>query len=119
MNLKLRENRKKGQAILEFIVLLSIYVFVIFSVFQISWILGVRSYLNQQLYESLFCMAKGNTEAHCKKEIRRKSSFVLFWGKIKNIHLKGDKKKWIGSLEIQPWNIKLKRILQIPEDLLQ
>ena len=119
MNLKKPRNNKKGQAVLEFVVLLSLYLFIVFSVFQVSWLLGVRSYLNQQLYESLFCMAKGYSEVHCKKEIRRKSDFVLFWGELKNIYLKGDQKKWIGSLEIQPWNIKLKRILQIPEDLLR
>ncbi|MDE0151164.1 MAG: hypothetical protein OXK80_01530 [Bdellovibrionales bacterium] len=118
MNLKKPRNNK-GQAVLELVVLLSLYLFIVFAVFQVSWLLGVRSYVNQQLYKSLFCMAKGYTEVYCKKEIRRKSSFVLFWGEIKNIHLKGDQKKWTGSLEIQPWNIKLKRILQIPEDLLQ
>ena len=119
MILKKPRNNKKGQAVLEFIVLLSMFLFIVFSVFQVSWLLGVRSYFNQQLYKSLFCMAKGYTKVHCKKEIRRKSRFVLFWGQLKNIHLKGDKKKWTGSLEIQPWNIKLKRTLQIPEDLLQ
>lgn len=114
---KLKNN--KGQAFLEFIVLLSIYMLIVFSIFHISWVLGVRFYLNQQLYESLFCMAKGYTEAYCKKEMRRKSSFVLFWGELKNIRLKGGKNKWTGSLEIQPWDVKLKRVLQIPQDLLQ
>lgn len=114
---KIRNN--KGQALLEFMVLFSVYLLIIFSVFQVSWLLGVRSYLNQQLYESLFCMAKGYTEAYCKKEIRRKSAFVLFWGELKNVHLKEEGEKWTGSLEIQPWNIELKRTLQVPEDLLQ
>jgi len=109
----------KGQAVLECVVLLSVCLLIVFAVFQVSWLLGVRSYINQQLYESLFCMAKGYTEAYCKKEIRRKSAFVLFWGELKNIRLKGDRRKWTGALEIQPWNIKLKRVLQIPEDLLQ
>lgn len=119
MTLRKPRSSHKGQAVLECVVLLSVCLLIVFAVFQVSWLLGVRSYINQQLYESLFCMAKGHTEAYCKKEIRRKSAFVLFWGEIKNIDLKGDRKKWTGSLEIQPWNIKLKRILQIPEDLLR
>ena len=110
---------KRGQAIIEMLVILLFLTSILFSILQLSFIFGARSYVNHQLYQALICMAHAEPLRRCKKELIKESEKFLVWGKIKNIRITGGKTKWKGKLilEIYPWKIKIKQNINLRRDL--
>ena len=111
--------RTKGQALIETLVILSIYTMVWISVFQISFLVGARAYVRHQLYQALICIAQNETPKLCRKTLIQQSQKFLAWGELKNIQLKGEKNQWIGTLtlSIHPWDIDLRQKLHFKKDL--
>ena len=106
---------KRGQAMIEMAVILIFLTSILFSIFQFSFILGARSYLNHQLHRTLICMAHAKTLRKCKKQLIKESSRFLVWGKIKNIQIKGGEEKWRGklTLKVHPWSIQIKQKINL------
>lgn len=112
---------KRGQSILEFVVLALPLSVVLFFIFQSVFIMAGRSYFDHLLYESLFCMARGKSVFYCKNSLIKNGEFFLKGSQLKNIQLTEFNKKYSGSLiwRVKPWRIQLKKTLKVPEDLLQ
>ncbi len=110
--------KSKGQALLETLVILSIYITMFTSIFQIVFIAAAKSYVNHQLYHALICMAQDEPTHQCQKKLIQKSKKILAWGELKNIQLKRREQEWTGTLtlSIYPWNLKLGQELQLKED---
>ena len=118
---------KQGQTLLEFLILLKGFFLIGMLCFYFCYTAGIRSYLNQLLYESLLCRAKGYSEKKCKDQFTQKADEALVWGKVESIKFQGGEGQWLGSLrwkilknplwESKLWEFSLKRILRVPEDL--
>ncbi len=111
---------KKGQSILEFVISMGVIFLIFFFVIQLIFVSGSKMYIHHHLYESLFCIAKGNSKLKCKQEMLKKIKKFVIWGNFESIYLQGRRQKWTGLLiwKLKPWKLQLKRTLTIPEDLL-
>ena len=102
---------KKGQALTE--ALMAGPVVIACFVLCIGLFHGYTQqlWIDHQLYQSLICLAKGESQSRCAKTMKQKIKAFLWIGKLKNIKLYKQEEKWSGSFtwETPWWKIPFKK----------
>ena len=113
--------QKSGQAVVEMVIglpLVAVCLMVTLLFFQLQ---AQRLWLDYQLYQSLICLARGETKIHCKRNLHKQSKYFLWMGRLTDVHLyKGGQNQWTGTLTWKGlyWNLHFKKNLNL-DSLLQ
>ncbi|MCB0365494.1 MAG: hypothetical protein H6624_19530 [Bdellovibrionaceae bacterium] len=107
-----------GTSLLESTLILSMLIPVFSLGFGISVVAGLKSIGHQALYESLICIAQGETPHHCERQLKMQLRRIIVWGRCENLRLhrgpytiRGDLTWSFGS------QLRLKLRHQIPRRL--
>ncbi len=97
MNRKNGKRKQSGQAIGELMILLPSISSIFIFCFLFFYIFTQHLWMDHHLYQSLICLAEGETQARCKNRFREKTNPFLFIGKITNLKFHENKWQWKGS----------------------
>ena len=73
-------------------------------------------WIRHSLYQGLICTAQGRSAFYCKETVLKNIKKIVVLGKVNHIHLKGDYKKWSGTLnwDFYKWQWNFKQELVLP-----
>lgn len=120
---------KSGQALIDFLINLKLLVIFLSGFIALNYILFCQVMLEQNLYDSLFCVAEKKPRFVCEKNVRKKIKKFMIFGDLSYIKITSFRNKIKGQLEWKlnflekktSFKIKkelsIKNLLRIPEGL--
>ncbi len=119
---KIKNNKKRpsGQALGETLVLLPLAVSCFILCFLFFHVHAQHLWMDHQLYQSLVCLAKGQTKPHCENQMEKKIETFLWTGRLQNIQFYKKENEWKGSFiwNTKFWRIQFRQKLQLKKGVL-
>ena len=108
--------RKKGQSLLEFLMIFVILILILKSLFFMLYLLYGKVWAEHHLYQSLICQAKGMPPQTCSDQALRQITKQISIGDFSDFKTMNKNHIWKGETKwnINSFNIAIKQQLHLP-----
>ena len=94
--------KKKGQSLMEMLVVSVLFISLIQIIFILFWIFVSRMWIEHQLYQGILCVARQQKPSVCKLMVLQKIYTLNPVGRVKEIRIRQIHTEWKGYVR---WRI--------------